>query len=146
MGCLKQIVCCMLFSGQHFAISLQKPQRPLCEGDWEGTSVSTIVKNVAMEVMYNDSGHFVFCRPDLWNDHEGVAGSTLAGCSWMFCRKPFEQGVVVCYYYCSNLYADLCRRQNSMLTYCRSLMETTKETFQKWAIHIHEKVLDKDEV
>lgn len=62
----------------------------------------------------------------------------------IFVRRPFEQGMVVGYYYGTLIYIDLCRRLNTMLTYGKQSMQAPRGKFQIWANHILEKVLDRD--
>lgn len=69
---------------------------------------------------------------------EEVADSTLAGWSWYFAARPFDQDVVAGYYYESLVHFDFYCRQKTTLTYCWEFMEGLRETFQVWANHLPE--------
>lgn len=64
----------------------------------------------------------------------------------IFVERGGGQGVVVGYYNGSMVYVELYCRQNVTLIYGERLVEVTRETFQILAIHLHEKVGDRDYV
>lgn len=119
------------------------PRRP---NIWynKGTSLHTMVGEAPKVVLYNRHGHFAFCRlwrarlnlkkSVIWRWNDGLGSST---------PRRFGQCMIVGYFYCALLYAKLCSQQHTTLIYEEWFLDVSRETFQKWASHFLEKVLER---
>lgn len=115
--------------------------------DGEDTSIITIAVQLARMFLHNGREHTSVCRLCQSRcDHDEVADSTSVGWFWYFCNKTIlaEHGRWLLLWLSGILDSDLCRLQTTKLTFDKCLMNVAKKMFEKWANHIHDIAVDRD--